>query len=173
MSYTKTTWINNDLSSPVDADNLNKIENGIGAVTDIADNTVIEVSLLTGRVNDLDGVGGDIDQINDAIVDLDEEKVWRNIDVDPVGDVVADGVDKIFVSWAGAVSVLLPPVPTLSDSIRICDAGCDFSTYNLTIKGNSKNIMGAATDYVLVTLSEGVELSWSGDTYGWAITART
>jgi len=184
MAYTKTIWLNNDPSTPLDAVHLNNIEDGIEAVHTVADNNEIDISNINTtlgthetRLDDLDGASGDITRIDNDIsalevadINLEKYNSWRNIASDPSGPVPADNVDNIFISWASPVTVTLPAVPTYSDRIRICDAGCDFSTNNLTVAHNGNNIMGTANDYTFSYQNGSIELSWSGSVYGWVVT---
>jgi len=184
MAYTKTVWLNNDPSTPLDEVHLNKIEDGIESVHNVADTNAIDISTmdttLSGhetRLNDLDGTGGDIERIDTdiagidtSIINLEKYNSWRNIATDPQGNVPAGNVDNIFISWASPVTVQLPATPTYSDRIRICDAGCDFSTNNLTVDRNGNNIMGTASNYTFSYQNGSIELSWSGSVYGWVVT---
>ncbi len=184
MAYTKTIWLNNNPSTPLDEVNLNKIETGIEEAhltADSAKGDIVTINTtLSGygsRLDSIDGVGGTVESLTNSVIslsgdsnDLEKYNEWRNIEVDPAGDVIADLVDNIFISWAGAVSVLLPTTPELNSRIRVCDAGCDFSVNNLTIKRNTNNMMGATNDYVFDYANGSIELSWSGAVYGWVVT---
>jgi len=184
MAYTKTEWSNNDPTTPLDEVHLNKIEDGIKDAHTTADNATSDITTinttLTGygsRLDSLDGVGGDIESIETNITALetadtnqDKYNTWRNISADPSGDIIADVVDNIFISWASDTSVLLPATPDMKSKVRVCDAGADFSSHNVTIKRNNNKIMGSTNDYVFNYVNGSIELGWSGAVYGWVIT---
>ena len=184
MAYTKTVWLNNDPSTPLDSVHLNNIEDGIEDAAIIADDNTTDITTinttLSGhdtRLDDLDGTGGDVERLDSEIasletadINLEKYNSWRNIESDPGGNIIADHVDNIFIGWSSAVSVLLPSTPTASDCIRICDAGCDFSTNTLTVLRNNSNIMGTAVDYTFSNQNGSIEFSWSGSVYGWVVT---
>jgi len=184
MAYTKTAWLNNDPNTPLDEVHLNKIESGIENAHVTADDNAADIVTMDTtisshnlRLDALDGSGGDIETINTELSNISEGQTaleayhsWRNINNDPGGIVGAETVDNIFVGWAGAVSIQLPFAPTESARIKIVDAGCDFSTNNLTVLRNGNPIMGTTADYTFSNQYGSIEFCWSGATYGWVVT---
>lgn len=76
--------------------------------------------------------------------------------------------DIIFADTSGgAFTVTLPPSPALGDKVVIIDAAASFDTNNLTIGRNGENIMGAASDLVLSTENQTIELIYYNATFGW------
>jgi len=181
MAYTKTIWENGNPTTVLDEVHLNKIEDGIYDAHVTADANEGNIATLdttvAGHSSHLTNIDTSINNINTALnnntvdlTSLNKYNAWRNIESDPLGPVQADNVDNIFIGWAGAVTVTLPATPTLNDSIRIVDAGCDFNVNNLTIAYNGNGIMGNSVDYIIDYTGASIELCWSGAVYGWVVT---
>jgi len=181
MAYTKTTWVNGDINVPLNDINLNKIEDGIEvAHNDIAQNVTdisginTTITLEEARIASLETSVSALDAnvtVNGSdIMDIKKYNTWRTITSDPLGTISAGNVDNLFITWTGgAVSVALPATPTLSDRVRVVDAGADFSVNNLSVLGNGNNIMGGPDDYVFDSVNTSVELAWSNTMYGWVV----
>lgn len=66
---------------------------------------------------------------------------------------------------ATAVTVNLPPSPSIGDAVFFADAGGNFSSNNLTINRNGNTIMGAAANTVINVNGDSLGLFWNGSTW--------
>ena len=66
---------------------------------------------------------------------------------------------------ATAVTVDLPPSPSIGDSVFFADAGGSFSSNNLTINRNGNTIMGLAANTVVNVNGDSLGLFWNGSTW--------
>lgn len=70
---------------------------------------------------------------------------------------------------AGAVTVTLPAVATMGDTIRIIDGTSSFDTNAVTIARNGHVIMGSAADLTVDTENAAFDLVYYNSTYGWRL----
>lgn len=93
MSYKKTTWIND--STPVNADNMNKIEEGIEAAHNDISTVRQDLSKLSGNtdtsIEDLETSVKDLDEKVQS-VEEDAEVVREKIDLVPMGVISFDDI---------------------------------------------------------------------------------
>jgi hypothetical protein len=68
---------------------------------------------------------------------------------------------------AGALSVTLPSVATLGDTVKVSDLAGTAAANNITVLRNGHNIQGAASDLLVDYDNATVELIYSNVTYGW------
>lgn len=66
---------------------------------------------------------------------------------------------------ATAVTVDLPPSPSIGDAVFFADAGGSFSSNNLTINRNGNTIMGSAANTVVNVNGDSLGLFWNGSTW--------
>ena len=78
--------------------------------------------------------------------------------------------DRYFIdTTAGAQTVNLPASPQTGDQVSLIDLAGTFDTNNLTIGRNSLKIMGQTADMVITTEDAGIQLVYTGSTYGWKL----
>jgi hypothetical protein len=70
---------------------------------------------------------------------------------------------------SGALTLTLPPDPTIGDLIRIFDVANTFDTNALTINRNGRPIMGAADNLTVNTEGAAFDLVFYNNTQGWRI----
>ena len=81
--------------------------------------------------------------------------------------------DRYFVDTSGgAKTITLPASPQTGDQVSLVDLAGTFDTYNLTIGRNSLKIMGQTADMTVSTENAGIQLVYSGATYGWKLTTN-
>tara|TARA_Y100001935_G_scaffold104506_1_gene86738 strand:+ start:2873 stop:6391 length:3519 start_codon:yes stop_codon:yes gene_type:complete len=79
--------------------------------------------------------------------------------------------DRYFIdTTSGAQTANLPASPQVGDQVSFVDLAGTFDTNNLTIGRNSLKIMGLAEDLVVSTEDAGIQLVYTGSTYGWKLT---
>nr|BAR36628.1 phage tail fiber-like protein [uncultured Mediterranean phage uvMED] len=78
--------------------------------------------------------------------------------------------DRYFIdTTAGAQTANLPASPQTGDQVSFIDLAGTFDTNNLTIGRNSLKIMGLTEDLVISTENAGIQLVYTGSTYGWKL----
>ena len=78
--------------------------------------------------------------------------------------------DRYFVDTSGAAKTMtLPASPQVGDQVSFVDLAGTFDTNNLTIARNSLKIMGQTADMTVSTEDAGVQLVYTGSTYGWKL----
>ena len=81
--------------------------------------------------------------------------------------------DRYFVDTSGgAKTITLPASPQTGDQISLIDLAGTFDTNNLTIARNSLKIMGQTADMTVSTENAGIQLVYTGATYGWKLTTN-
>lgn len=169
MAYTKTTWVNNNTPA-INAENLNKIEDGIFNVHQ--DVTNLDTRVSTNE-DDVVTLTNSVTTIENAVTAIENDSDW--VLVNTATSLLAG--DNVFVLTSiTPVDVTLPESPSIGDTVRICDASGNFGVAPCNVLRNgtsNENIMGLADDLVLDTNNQSVELVYSGNsTYGWRVTAR-
>ena len=66
----------------------------------------------------------------------------------------------------------LPASPQTGDQVSFVDLAGTFDTNNLTIGRNSLKIMGLTEDMIVSTENAGLQLVYTGSTYGWKLTTN-
>ena len=95
---------------------------------------------------------------------------WSTITGDGATVFTAAANDRNFVSTTGgATTVNLPASPQVGDQVSFIDLDGTFDTNNLTIGRNSLKIMGLAENLVISTEDAGIQLVYTGSTYGWKL----
>ena len=85
-------------------------------------------------------------------------------------DFNAEANDRVLVDTTSvAITATLPTTPLLGDVIRFQDLSGTFSTNDLTVDRNGKDIMNLAEDMTVNTDHAGFGLVFTGDTNGWKI----
>jgi hypothetical protein len=78
--------------------------------------------------------------------------------------------DRYFINTAaGAQTANLPAAPQVGDQVSFLDLAGTFDTNNLTIGRNGLKIMGLTEDLVVSTENAGIQLVYTGSTYGWKL----
>ena len=78
--------------------------------------------------------------------------------------------DRYFIdTTSGAQTANLPASPQVGDQVSFIDLAGTFDTNNLTIGRNSLKIMGLNEDLIVSTENAGLQLVYTGTTYGWRI----
>jgi len=81
--------------------------------------------------------------------------------------------DRYFIdTTAAAQTVTLPASPQTGDQVSLIDLAGTFDTNNLTVGRNSLKIMGLEEDLVVSTENAGIQLVYTGATYGWKLTSN-
>lgn len=162
MAYTPTNWSNLSPAVPLNDANLNKIEAGIQSAH--ASNDAQDILISAATVSD-----GTQDTRLTALEALDKD--WVVIAV----DATVNASDDLFVDTSAAARLItLPAAPATNARVRICDLYGTFSVNNCTIGRNGLNIMGLASDLVLLADNDSIELVYTGvAAVGWKIVART
>ena len=79
--------------------------------------------------------------------------------------------DRYFIdTTSGAQTANLPASPQVGDQVSFVDLAGTFDTNNLTIGRNSLKIMGQSADMTVSTEDAGIQLVYTGSTYGWKLT---
>jgi len=79
--------------------------------------------------------------------------------------------DRYFVDTSSsALTMTLPASPQVGDQVSFIDLAGTFDTNNLTIARNSLKIMGQSANMTVSTEDAGLQLVYTGATYGWKLT---
>lgn len=76
---------------------------------------------------------------------------------------------KYFVDTTAARTLTLPASPSLGDEIYVFDASNTALTNNITVASNSNKIQGSVQDLIIDSNAATVYLTYTGSTYGWAV----
>ena len=96
---------------------------------------------------------------------------WATFTADGSTALTVAANDRYFIdTTAAAQTVTLPASPQVGDQVSIVDLAGTFDTNNLTIGRNSLKIMGLSEDMVITTEDAGIQLVYTGATYGWKLT---
>jgi hypothetical protein len=89
-------------------------------------------------------------------------------------DYTAEDNETVFVTTASAaVTITLPPAPTLGSRVKIIDYGNNASINNITINGNGTNINSSSASYVLTTNKANLEIYYIDPSIGWNLIDST
>ena len=81
--------------------------------------------------------------------------------------------DRYFVDTSGAAKTMtLPSAPQTGDQVSFIDLASTFDTNNLTINPNGLKIMNSTANLVISTEDAGIQLVYTGSTYGWKLTVN-
>jgi len=79
--------------------------------------------------------------------------------------------DRYFINTtAGPQTANLPASPQVGDQVSFVDLAGTFDTNNLTLGRNGLKIMGLTEDLVISLEDAGIQLVYTGATYGWKLT---
>jgi len=96
---------------------------------------------------------------------------WATFTADGSTALTIAANDRYFIdTTAAAQTATLPASPQTGDQVSIVDLAGTFDTNNLTVGRNSLKIMGLAEDLVVSTENAGIQLVYTGSTYGWKLT---
>ena len=86
------------------------------------------------------------------------------------GNFTAVTKKKYFVDTSSsAITVTLPSLPSLGDSVKIVDGASKFGTNNCIVARNGQKIMGLSENMTIDTNNVSVELVYSNITNGWRL----
>lgn len=96
---------------------------------------------------------------------------WVRMPYTPTIDKVDEGTGYLIDNRTGQTLVKLPVTPVESTTISFCDLFGTFSDYPLTIDAGSQKIYGELGAMSFSTDHMAFSLTYSGEEYGWVITA--
>jgi len=95
---------------------------------------------------------------------------WSTITGDGSTTFTVAANDRVFVNTSGgATTINLPASPQTGDQVSLLDLAGTFDTNNLTIGRNSLKIMGQTANMTVSTEDAGIQLVYTGATYGWKL----
>ena len=95
---------------------------------------------------------------------------WATFTADGSTALTVASNDRYFIdTTAAAQTVTLPASPQTGDQVSLIDLASTFDTNNLTIGRNGLKIMGQTADMVISTEDAGIQLVYTGSTYGWKL----
>jgi len=95
---------------------------------------------------------------------------WQTFTADGSTALTIAANDRYFIDTTSAAqTVTLPASPLTGDQVSLLDLAGTFDTNNLTIGRNSLKIMGLTEDLVISTENAGIQLVYTGATYGWKL----
>jgi hypothetical protein len=98
---------------------------------------------------------------------------WATFTADGSTALTIAANDRYFINTtAAAQTATLPASPQVGDQVSIVDLAGTFDTNNLTVGRNSLKIMGLTEDLVISTEDAGIQLVYTGATYGWKLTSN-
>jgi len=96
---------------------------------------------------------------------------WSTFTADGSTTLTIAANDRYFIDTTSAAqTATLPASPLTGDQVSIIDLAGTFDTNNLTIARNSLKIMGLSEDMTVSTENAGIQLVYTGATYGWKLT---
>jgi len=96
---------------------------------------------------------------------------WATFTADGSTTLTVAANDRYFVDTsAAAQTITLPASPQVGDQVSFVDLASTFDTNNLTLGRNSLKIMGLTEDLIISTEDAGIQLVYTGATYGWKLT---
>jgi len=98
---------------------------------------------------------------------------WSSFTADGSTTLTVAANDRYFIDTTSAAqTVTLPASPQTGDQVSLVDLAGTFDTNNLTVGRNSLKIMGLSEDLVISTENAGIQLVYTGSTYGWKLTSN-
>jgi hypothetical protein len=98
---------------------------------------------------------------------------WASFTADGSTALTVAANDRYFIDTTSAAqTVTLPASPQVGDQVSLVDLAGTFDTNNLTIARNSLKIMGQTADMTVSTEDAGLQLVYTGATYGWKLTTN-
>ena len=95
---------------------------------------------------------------------------WQTFTADGSTALTIAANDRYFIdTTAAAQTVTLPGSPLVGDQVSLIDLAGTFDTNNLTIGRNGLKIMGLTADMTVSTENAGIQLVYTGATYGWKL----
>jgi len=95
---------------------------------------------------------------------------WASFTADGSTALTVAANDRYFIDTTSAAqTVTLPASPQVGDQVALIDLASTFDTNNLTVARNSLKIMGLAEDLTISTEDAGIQLVYTGATYGWKL----
>ena len=95
---------------------------------------------------------------------------WATFTADGSTALTVAANDRYFIDTTSAAqTVTLPASPQVGDQVSFIDLAGTFDTNNLTIARNSLKIMGQTADMTVSTEDAGIQLVYTGSTYGWKL----
>jgi len=88
-------------------------------------------------------------------------------------DITVAANDRYFVDTSGGAKTLtLPGSPQVGDQVSFVDLAATFDTNSCTIGAGGNKIMGLSENLILDTENQGIQLVYTGSTYGWKLTTN-
>jgi hypothetical protein len=95
---------------------------------------------------------------------------WQTFTADGSTALTIAANDRYFIdTTAAAQTVTLPASPLVGDQVSLIDLAGTFDTNNLTIGRNALKIMGQLENMTVSTEDAGIQLVYTGATYGWKL----
>ena len=95
---------------------------------------------------------------------------WQTHTADGSTNLTVAANDRYFIdTTAAALTANLPTSPLTGDQVSFIDLSGTFDTNNLTIGRNGNKLMGLTEDLVISTEDTGIQLVYTGATYGWKL----
>ena len=95
---------------------------------------------------------------------------WATFTADGSTALTVAANDRYLIdTTAAAQTITLPASPLTGDQVSIVDLAGTFDTNNVTLARNSLKIMGQTADMTLNVEHTGIQLVYTGSTYGWKL----
>ena len=95
---------------------------------------------------------------------------WSTFTADGSTNLTVAANDRYFIDTTASTQlVYLPASPQTGDQVAVIDLAGTADTNNITIDRNSLKIMGLTENLVISTEHAGIQLVYSGATYGWKL----
>jgi len=96
---------------------------------------------------------------------------WQTFTADGSTALTVAANDRYFIDTTSAAqTVTLPATPLVGDQVSLIDLAGTFDTNNLTVGRNGNKIMGDTADMTVAVEHAGIQLVYTGATYGWKLT---